>query len=119
MSNTTLRPAALAARTAFRLAAVLSYLRANRDWLERQWVERFPGLRSVSPEATYLAWLDCQSLELPSLPAEFFREHARVALSDGHFFGRAFKGFARLNFATSRALLTEILDRMQASLARR
>ena len=101
------------------LDAVTSYLEANRDWLVQQLEERFEGIQCASPEATYLAWLDCRDLDLPTLPAAYFRDHARVALSDGHYFGRAFKGFARLNFATSRALLAQILDRLQAALDRR
>jgi cystathionine beta-lyase len=64
------------------------------------------------PEATYLAWLDLQALELGPSPAEFLRRNAKVALSDGAYFGEGFEGYARINFATSRALLTEIIDRM-------
>ena len=45
-------------------------------------------------------------------PAEFFRRQARVALFDGHFFGDGFEQHARLNFATSPALLGEIIERM-------
>ena len=36
----------------------------------------------------------------------------RVALSSGPAFGPEGKGFARLNFATSRKLLTECLERV-------
>jgi cystathionine beta-lyase len=35
-----------------------------------------------------------------------------VALSDGAWFGAGFEGYARLNFATSKGLLTEIVERM-------
>ena len=44
---------------------------------------------------------------------------ARVALSDGRRFGHAGRGFARINFATSRVLLTEILERMARAVAQR
>jgi cystathionine beta-lyase len=69
------------------------------------------------PEATYLAWLDCRALELAPDPQRFFLERAGVALSDGAPFGDAGKGFVRLNFATSRAILDEILERMAKALA--
>jgi bifunctional pyridoxal-dependent enzyme with beta-cystathionase and maltose regulon repressor activities len=35
-----------------------------------------------------------------------------VALSDGRLFGMGFDTHVRLNFATSRAILREILERM-------
>jgi cystathionine beta-lyase len=71
-----------------------------------------PEARVYLPEATYLAWLDLRALALEPTPAEFFRRHARVALFDGAFFGDGFEGYARLNFATSPALLQQIIERM-------
>ena len=77
------------------------------------------GLSIRAPEATYLAWLDCTRLALPTSPARFFLDNAKVALSDGRHFGAGFEQFVRLNFATSRSLLTEILQRMRQALAQR
>ena len=45
--------------------------------------------------------------------------HAKVALSDGAWFGEPGRGFARLNFATSRALLDTILARLDDALRAR
>ena len=42
-----------------------------------------------------------------------------MALSDGRTFGTPGDGFVRLNFATSRAILTEILERMARAVAER
>jgi cystathionine beta-lyase len=78
-----------------------------------------PGLQVLPPEATYMAWLDCRALELPADPFDFFLERARVALTRGSDFGAPGKGCVRLNFATSRAILLEILERMEAALGRR
>ena len=52
-------------------------------------------------------------------PFTFFLEQAKVALNDGAAFGTPGEGFARLNFACPRALLTEGLDRMRRALASR
>ena len=41
-----------------------------------------------------------------------------MALSDGRNFGAGGETFARLNFATSRAILREILERMARALGR-
>jgi cysteine-S-conjugate beta-lyase len=100
--------------------------RRSDDWLEQVLVlldqqrralltalrAELPEARVYLPEATYLAWLDLRALALEPTPAEFFRRRARVALFDGAFFGAGFEGYARLNFATSPALLQQIIERM-------
>jgi cystathionine beta-lyase len=100
------------------LDEVMAYLLENRarvaEFLERE----LPEIRFLSPEATYLAWLDCRELGLPSDPREFFLEQAKVALSPGPDFGTPGQGFVRLNFATSKTILTEILERMAKAVKR-
>jgi cysteine-S-conjugate beta-lyase len=98
------------------LAVVLAYLRANRDHTAEFVRKHWPEVRHLPPEATYLAWLDCRALELPGGPYHFFLREARVALSNGPAFGEEYAGFVRLNFATSRPILTQILERMDTAL---
>ncbi len=94
------------------LDEVMAYLTANRErvmgFLERE----LPEVRVFRPEATYLAWLDCRELGLPDDPFRFFLKRARVALSRGSDFGPPGESCVRLNFATSRTILGEILERM-------
>ncbi len=102
------------------LDALLRYLEANRDFVVEYARSKLPGVRAASPEATYLAWLDCREADLPdSDPYTFFLDKARVALNDGKTFGRGGAGFVRLNFACPRATLAEGLDRMRHALERR
>ncbi len=102
------------------LDALLRYLEANRDFVVEYARSKLPGVRAASPEATYLAWLDCREADLPdSDPYTFFLDEARVALTDGKAFGRGGAGFVRLNFACPRATLAEGLDRMRHALERR
>jgi cystathionine beta-lyase len=98
------------------LEAALAYLEANRDFLAETVVRELPGVVHTPPEATYLAWLDCRALGLQPSPQRFFHERARVGLSDGAAFGRPGIGFVRVNFATSRAILREALERMAKAL---
>ncbi len=98
------------------LADVLAYLRANRDFVADFVARELPGVVHFAPEATYLAWLDCRALALEPSPHQFFLERARVALSEGPNFGEAGRGFVRLNFATSRAILTRALEAMAKAL---
>lgn len=68
------------------------------------------------PASTFLAWLDLSAFDLGSDPAARLTETARVSTSEGHEFGTGGEGCVRLNFGTSTALLTEILDRLVGTL---
>jgi cystathionine beta-lyase len=94
---------------------VMQHLTLNRA-LVAQWAGSRNGIVHVPPEATFLSWLDCRELGLPGSPYDFFLESARVALSDGRDFGGPGVGHVRLNFGTSREILTEILARMSRAL---
>lgn len=97
----------------------IDYLRANLDWLLEALPRAVPGIRVERPQATYLLWLDFSATAIGHLaqPAAWLREHARVALNEGTTFGPGGEHHARLNFATSRELLTEAVDRMAKALA--
>jgi len=100
------------------LDEVVPYLQANRDYALQAFKERIPEIQFYSPEATYLAWLDCNALDLEGSPASHFMKHGRVALSGGRRFGAAWDQHVRVNFATSRPILTDIVDRMAKALGR-
>jgi len=94
------------------LKSLINYLKGNRDILVNR-LAKINGLSLHSPEATYLAWVDCSKLNLIS-PAKFFIE-AGVGVADGEEFGN--KNFIRINFACPRSLLIEALDRIDKSLS--
>lgn len=107
------------------LDALLTGLDENRSLLGDLVAEHLPAVRLLRPDGTYLAWLDCRELGIEdahsagvkvvadlSGPARWFRDRARVALSSGHVFGTGGSGHVRLNFATSKAILTEAVSRM-------
>lgn len=117
--------------TAFRdgtewLDDVLAGLAANRTLLGKLLQAQLPQISWIPPEGTYLAWLDCTRLGVGRSattttfavatdldgPAKLFHDKARVALNSGHIFGTGGEGYVRLNFATSRAVLTTALTRM-------
>ena len=82
----------------------------------RRWRRGFPAWMH-SPEATYLAWLDFRATPIGDDPAAALLERGRLGLNDGATYGEAGRGFARLNFATSRAVVDEALDRIARVLA--
>ncbi|PYE56237.1 MalY/PatB family protein [Deinococcus yavapaiensis] len=94
------------------LRDVLNVLRARRDFLADLVRARLPEARFLAPQATYLAWLDLRALNLPTTAGAFLLERAKVALNDGPTFGPSYEGFARLNFATSEAVLAEAIERI-------
>lgn len=100
------------------LEQVLALLDHHADRVAEA-VSGMPGVRHTRNEGTYLAWLDCSELGLDVEPADWFREQARVALSDGRPFGAPEHRYARLNFATTTAILDEALERMSAALRSR
>ena len=99
------------------LAETKAHLTAQRDHLAKRLAEELPAVGFTLPEATYLAWLDFRALGLGDDPAKRLLEDARVALSSGLDFGEHGTGFARLNFATTRGLLDQIVDRIVQAVA--
>ena len=95
------------------LEGTLDYLRANRARLGEA-IDALEGVTWHPPEGTYLAWLDFRRLGLDD-PAEELRKGAGLVLSQGLGFGLEGegRGFARLNFGTSRPILDAALARMK------
>ncbi|MFP3914416.1 MAG: MalY/PatB family protein [Actinomycetota bacterium] len=98
------------------LDAITARLDANRDLLTELLAAHLPRLGYVPPEGTYLAWLDFRPYGLDD-PASWSLVNARVALTGGAPFGVGGAGHARLNFATTPAILTEIVERLSRALA--
>lgn len=91
----------------------IAVLKANRDWLVQRLPEAIEGIRVTVPDATYLMMLDFRDTKLTTdRPAAYLIEHAKVALSEGRDFGPGGEHRARLNFATSPAIVEEAVGRI-------
>ena len=111
------------------VATLAAWTPEGDEWLAACLVQLESNMRRVAawaavhnigfhlPEATYLAWLDFRPLELGPHPQQWLLHHAHVALSPGSDFGRPGHGHARLNVATSPAILDQILSRVSDALA--
>jgi cystathionine beta-lyase len=97
---------------------MLSYIAGNRDHLSAEIATRFPDIRLIEAEGTFLAWLDCAALGLRPDPQAHFLEYGKVAFSAGAEFGEAYGNFIRLNFGCPRQLLDDALNRMEDALMR-
>lgn len=89
------------------LSEQINYLRSNRDYLVTR-INAIDGLKVVSAEATFLAWIDARELGVEDVLK--WCESKGVGPSPGRDFGEP--GFFRINFGCSRAMLTDILDRL-------
>lgn len=94
-------------------AAMLDYLRRNRELLETE-IANMPHLKMTHVEATCLAWINTRGLDGVTDPKAFF-EQAGVGLSSGTDFG--LPDFVRLNFACPRGILTKALRRIRTAVA--
>ena len=99
------------------LEDVNRHLEEMRDHAVARLAAIDPALVPAVPAATYLLWTDWRHLDLPSDAGSFLLERARVALSPGSDFGPSAEGFLRLNFGTSRTILDQALDRIEAAVA--
>lgn len=101
------------------LAEVNTYLDGNRRALGDLLAEHIPDMHYRMPEGTYIAWLDARELGIDGPPAEFFRERAGVALTDGADCGSPGVGFLRFVFATPRHVIETAVRKMADALSRR
>ncbi|GAA4284790.1 aminotransferase class I/II-fold pyridoxal phosphate-dependent enzyme [Brevibacterium daeguense] len=121
VSHSTAVPGIVANTAAYRdgdawLAEQIAYLDDNRRLLGDLLAQHLPEAKWVMPQGTYISWIDLRDCQLPQGPAEFFREQAGVVLTDGRECGQVGAGHVRLNFATPRPILAEIVERMGTAL---
>ncbi|NLL49125.1 MAG: pyridoxal phosphate-dependent aminotransferase [Firmicutes bacterium] len=114
--------APIAAEAAYRyggpwLDELLDYLDENASYVQRELAKIAPKIKVVKPEGTFVLWLDCRELGLPSEELnQFFVEKARLALNDGSAFGESGAGYLRMNIGCPRSLLEEAMKRLAQAL---
>lgn len=97
------------------LTGALGYLQSNRDRVTKFAETYLPEGRYNTPEGTYLAWLELTGLGLGDALYEKLLA-CGVGLNEGPPYGPGGAGFARLNFATSAAIVDEALERLKTGL---
>lgn len=89
------------------------YLNENLK-IVQDFVKKYPKIKLLNQDATYLAWIDMSKLKLEN-PYEYFLSYG-VGLSEGKPFGN--QNFVRLNFGTNKSLLIKALEKMDTALAK-
>ncbi len=97
------------------LEELLVYLTHTRDHVAEFLASRIPAIKLIQPEGTYLLWLDCRELGLTDGELRrFFIHQAKVGMNPGTVFGEGGSGFMRMNIGTSRRVVVEALERIEA-----
>ena len=95
------------------LSGVVKHLQRNRDRLI-DGLNAIDGVRVRTPQAGYLAWIDCSGARPGADVAALLREQAQLYASPGPDYGGP-SDWVRLNFATSTTLLDDIIHRMASA----
>ncbi|WP_027410109.1 MalY/PatB family protein [Anoxybacteroides tepidamans] len=95
------------------LDALLEYIKENIDRTCSFINASFPRVRAMSPEATYLVWIDCRGLGIPEQQLKQLLLHkGKIAVEMGSKFGEEGRGFIRLNVACHRQTLESAFQRL-------
>lgn len=95
------------------LEELKKYLWGNYQYLIEFFNTHLPQYPVLKLEGTYLVWVDCRHIGIPSeeLEERLIKE-AKVWLNAGDMYGKAGEGFMRINIATQRERLQEGLKRL-------
>ena len=94
------------------LSQLMEYIHGNYTFFKAYCEEHFPQMPVAPLEGTYLAWMDCRSLRMPSeeLEEKLMKEQ-KLWLNAGSMYGKEGEGFMRWNLACPRAFVEEGLKR--------
>lgn len=92
------------------LDTTVATLDDNRHHLKAELERLLPGVGYELPESGYLAWLDFSKVDLTTAR---ILDEAKVALVPGpDMGGERYQSWARMNFGTSKEIITEALERI-------
>lgn len=88
------------------------YIWHNYLYLQQFVAEHLPDYAVCRLEGTYLAWMDCRKLAMPTEQLEEYLKHeAHIWLNAGTMYGAEGEGYMRWNLACTRSTLTKALAR--------
>jgi cystathionine beta-lyase len=96
------------------LDQLMKYLMNNFEILDHYLKQYIPEIKLIWPDATYLAWLDMQGLNLKGTALKDFMIHkAGLGCNDGPSFGPGGQGFQRMNIACPKPVLQKALEQLR------
>ena len=102
------------------LEELIVYIEGNKKLIQEFMTEKFPMIKIIDSEATYLLWVDFRGLDMEKEELEkFLKEEAKLWLNDGTIYGDEGCGFERINLACPRTILEKGLKQLEDALLRR
>ena len=102
------------------LDQLLQYIHGNYLFFKAYCEEHLPQLPVAPLQGTYLAWMDCRQLGIPSEELEEeLMKNAKLWLNAGSMYGREGEGFMRWNLACPRQFVKEGLERFSSFIKKR
>ncbi|MGN7387367.1 MalY/PatB family protein [Sporosarcina sp. SAFN-015] len=90
------------------LTNLLEIISSNMDYVINTLTEAVPGIQIHKPEATYLLWIDYRGTGLSEeVMMDKLLNKGKLALEPGTKYGKAGRGFLRMNVATPRAIVED------------
>ena len=95
------------------LQSLREYLQGNIREVVRFFSEHEVGIKAISPQASFLVWLDCRAMGLSQEGLmRFFSDEVGLLLSNGAMYGQGGEGFVRMNIGCPRKIVKEALERI-------
>lgn len=95
------------------LTQLRAYISANYDLLCERFARELPKCKVMRMEGTYLEWIDCSELHIPSDEIEEMLMHEnKVWVNAGSMYGAEGAAFIRINMACTSELLNEGITRI-------
>ncbi|MBC8321816.1 MAG: putative C-S lyase [Bacteroidetes bacterium] len=92
---------------------LMQYVNNNYREVEQALLNSKGTIRLISPDATYLAWLDFRNTGYSDEQIKnILVNKARLGLSHGPIFGEGGQGFQRMNLATPHSLVKDAIERL-------
>ncbi len=100
------------------LKELLAYIESNYQKTKAFFAEHMPKVKLIEPEGTYLLWLDFSAYGLTDEELDdVIINDANLWLDSGHIFGKAGRGFQRLNIACPWSTLENGLQHLDKAFA--
>ncbi|MFV0637218.1 MalY/PatB family protein [Mitsuokella sp.] len=100
------------------LKELLAYIEGNYQKTKAFLAEKMPKVKLIEPEGTYLLWLDFSAYGLTDEELDdVIVNDANLRLDSGHIFGKAGRGFQRLNIACPWSTLENGLQHLAKAFA--
>jgi cystathionine beta-lyase len=96
---------------------LLQYLQYNVDYVIDYFHKKIPLIKPLVPEATFMIWLDCRSLQMSGKELnDFFITRAGVGMNEGSVFGPGGEGYMRMNIGCPKSVVNKAMGNIEKAI---